>query len=463
MRRIAIIGSGQAGLLAAHALLKSGYEVTLYSDRTAEQWLTESRPTGTATRFDMSLQFEYELGLNSWENDAPWTDGAHMTMCPAPGNRMLTLAGRMRRPCLSIDLRLQSHAWTLELMKRGGQVIVEKVTPARLDEISSKNDLTLVATGRSDLSKIFERDPVRSVYDKPLRNLAMMCVKGPPAQGFDGIPLLPVKNTLIGGVGEIIWVPYYHKDVGASWNIIVEAIPGGPMDVFQGFTSGEQVLEAATKMIRTYTPWDAERMRNAELSDPLGWLVGKFAPTVRKPVGKLPSGRLVMPLGDAAMSMDPIGGQGANNGNKMVRNLVDSVVARGELPFDAEWMTDTFERFYARHGEATFAFSHSLLGPPPPAVRDLFFAQYGSDGRPDNVSGPQLLANAFVDTLNDPAILMGLAKDRRKMHEFIEKVTGRSWIRSVASGAMGVAWEEFRQWRGMEPRHPTVREHKVAA
>ena len=51
MRNIAIIGSGQAGLLAAHGLIKAGYHVTLYSDRTADQWLNESRPTGTAARF----------------------------------------------------------------------------------------------------------------------------------------------------------------------------------------------------------------------------------------------------------------------------------------------------------------------------------------------------------------------------------------------------------------------------
>src|SRR6516164_10794404 len=71
MRNIAIVGSGQAGLLAAHGLINAGYKVTLYSDRTAEQWLNESRPTGTAARFDISLAYERELGLNHWEKDAP--------------------------------------------------------------------------------------------------------------------------------------------------------------------------------------------------------------------------------------------------------------------------------------------------------------------------------------------------------------------------------------------------------
>lgn len=461
MRRIAIIGSGQAGLLAGHALLKAGYEVTVYSDRTAEQWLHESKPTGSATRFDMALQFEYELGLNSWENDAPWGEGAHMTMCPVPGNRMLTLAGRLRRPFLAIDLRMQSHAWMHELVRRGGRIVIETVSVERLDQIAAENDLTIVAAGKADLCRLFERDEARSVYDKPQRHLAMACVQG-PTMGFDGIPMLPVKHNIIGAVGEAFWIPYYHKDVGQSWNLIFEAKPGSPMDIFGGCTNGEQVVEAAKKVIREFIPWDYNWVKDAVLSDPLGWQVGKFAPAVRSPVGRLPSGRVVMPVGDTAMTLDPIGGQGANNGNKMVRNLVESIVARGEQSFDAQWMTDTFEKFWARHGYATYTYNNMLLEPPTAAARDMLFAQYGSDGRPDNTSGVQQLANAFCEGANDPAVLLPLLQDRKKMHQFIEKSTGRSWIRAVAGGAMGVAREEFRQWRGLEPRHPLVAEYKVA-
>jgi 2-polyprenyl-6-methoxyphenol hydroxylase-like FAD-dependent oxidoreductase len=258
-------------------------------------------------------------------------------------------------------------------------------------------------------------------------------------------------------------VPYYHKDVGQSWNLVFEAHPGGPMDRFQGATTGEQVLEIAKQVVREFVPWDYEWLKNAELSDRLGWQVGKFSPTVRKPVGRLESGRLVASVGDTAMSLDPIGGQGANNGNKMVRNLVECVALHGDKPFDAEWMTNTFERFYARHGHSTYSFNNMMLEAPTGAMKDLLFAQYGSDGRFDNTSGPQLLANAFVENSNDPALLLSMFQDRRKMHQFIEQVTGRSWIRAVAGGAMGVAREEFRQWRGLEPRHPLVPAIRVAA
>ena len=66
MARIAIIGAGQAGLLSAHALNDQGHELTLYSDRSPEDFLERARPTGTACRFDMALAWERELGLEHW-------------------------------------------------------------------------------------------------------------------------------------------------------------------------------------------------------------------------------------------------------------------------------------------------------------------------------------------------------------------------------------------------------------
>jgi 2-polyprenyl-6-methoxyphenol hydroxylase-like FAD-dependent oxidoreductase len=448
MRRIAIVGSGQAGLLAAHGLVKSGYQVTLYSDRTPEQWLKESRPTGTAVRFDLALQFERELGLNYWDDKVRWGEGGHITLAPVPKKPLLTLAGRMPKPFQGVDLRLQSHRWMHELVARGGRIEIESVNVERLDQIAAEHDLTVVAAGRAELSRLFERDAERSVYDKPQRHLAMLCVKG-LALDFKGLHLLPVKYNIIGMLGESFWIPYYHKDVGPSWGILIEAKPGSPLDRFEGCTSGEQTLEIFKKVVREFTPWEYDWIKDAELSDPLGWLVGKFAPTVRKPVGRLPSGRLVTALGDTAVAMDPIAGQGANSGNKMARNLVESIIAHAERPFDAQWMTDTFERFWVRHGGPTYSLSSLLLDPPTPEMQKLLFAQNGSDGRADNDSVQQRLANAFVENVVDPGLLTHVVRDKRKLHELIEQVTGRSWMRAVAGGAMSAGWQALRQWTGL--------------
>ena len=102
-----------------------------------------SRPTGTAARFDISLAYERELGLNHWEKDAPKGEGVHLTFSPTKDNRLLTLA---RSPgknyFLAIDLRLQSHRWmNYDFAAKGGKVEIENVGVPRLDEIAAAHEL----------------------------------------------------------------------------------------------------------------------------------------------------------------------------------------------------------------------------------------------------------------------------------------------------------------------------------
>ena len=84
MRKVAVIGSGQSALLAAHGLLRAAYEVELYSDRSAQDVLDHGRPTGTAVRFARSLAYERELGLARWHDEAPKMDGLKVTICSHP-------------------------------------------------------------------------------------------------------------------------------------------------------------------------------------------------------------------------------------------------------------------------------------------------------------------------------------------------------------------------------------------
>jgi hypothetical protein len=173
-------------------------------------------------------------------------------------------------------------------------------------------------------------------------------------------------------------------------------------------------------------------------------------------VGRLPSGRLVTPLGDTAMQLDPIGGQGANNGNKMARNMVESIIARRDRPFDAPWMTETFERFYAQSGGITYTFNNILLEPITEAGKQLLIAQYGSDGRARGANGKQRIADAFIENFNDANGLTPAFMDARKAHAVIREKTGKPWLAAVAGGALGVARGQLRQKLGLAPGHPVA-------
>jgi flavin-dependent dehydrogenase len=452
MRRIAVVGAGVSGLLTAHGLLRAGYTVTLFSDRTAEQWLA-GRPTGTAARFTPALAYERALGLDYWHAECPKIVGAQIVYCPAPGNRLATLTGRQPEPGLAIDVRLQSHRWMHELVARGGEVVIESVSVARLEELAAAYDLVIVAAGHGPLAGLFERDELRSVYAGPQRSVAMVVVHGPTATRA-GMPFPGVKNNILEGVGEAVWLPYYHRDHGACWNLIFEAKIGGPMDVFGAAKTGAEALALAVRTIEALTPWEAEWARGMQLADENGWLVGKITPTVRRPVGRLPSGRVVACVGDAAVHFDPLAAQGANNGAKMARHMVEAIVARGAGAFDAEWMTGTFETFWADHGEPAYALTNLMLEPMNAAGKMLLIAQYGSDGV--RTDGKQAIADAFAASFADARPLLAALGDVRAARRFIAAKTGRWWGWAVISGALGIARGQLRRLIGRDPGHPAT-------
>ncbi len=451
MKKIAIIGSGYTGLLSAHALLQKGYKVSLHTDRSAEDWLNNSRPTGTAARFEMALNYERELGLNHWEDLAPKGRGVHLIFSPKDNNTLITLAGKLSSTYFqAVDLRLQSHRWMNDFEEEGGEIHIEKVDIDRLDSISKENDLTLVATGKGQLSELFPRDTKRSVYQKPQRKLVMLNVVGAEL-GFDGVPYLPVKFNLTAQHGEAFWVPYYHRDHGACWSLVFEIKEGGKLDRFDDCSTGEELVERAKEVIKEVYPYDYDWCKNMKIADEMSWLTGSVLPTVKRSFGKLPSGHVVMPLGDALISMDPIGGQGANLCSKQVQHTVASIIAH-EGNYDENWMEKTFEEFWEEHGKATVKFNNAFLEPLTTAGKLLLVSQYGSNG--DSVKVNQKIADAVVENFRDPRGITDAFLHTNEAKKLITNITQKPWLNTFVPSLFQIIKGQVRQLVGLDPKHP---------
>ena len=459
MSKIAIIGSGVSGLLAGLGLLKPGHEVTIYSALSAEDWLTKVPPTGTACRFGSSLDLERELGVNHWEDSTP-IEGIHLTFCPKMGRQLIDLMGRFSRKALAIDVRLQSYRWTQDFEERGGTIRVENVDVDRLEQIAEAADLTLVAAGKGDIGRIFEVDTERSVYDKPQRKLAMFVIKNVDMdRSKQGVPFhFGIKFNFFATAGEQFSIPYWHKDGYQCWNALFEARPGGIFDRFDDCTSGKAVLDRVKELFKQHIPWDYQWIKDAELADEKGWLKGAFTPCFKKPVGTLPSGSNVMALGDMANSLDPIGGQGANNCYRQIKNLLDAVANNESGVFDQDWMTATFDRFYETTGKVTNEFNNLLLEEITPAAQRILIAQYGSNGMQGNESVHQMVANSFCDNFDDPTSFTQQMLKPEKALEFMNEVSGGRAGRVDLVNKLKIGKGQLRQVLGL-PRtdHPLAR------
>lgn len=401
MRRIAIIGAGQAGLILAHALVRDGYEVAVHSDKTADEWLHASRPTGTAYLFDESIEIERQLGIDHWSETMHQGQGMHVDVA-LPDGGVMTLVARTPRPGGAVDQRMKFHRWMNDLESAGGRIMVENVDVARAEAIAANADLTILAVGKGDLGRMIPRDAERSVYDRPQRHLAMAIVTDVAGwQARAGI--VGVKYSKLPS-GEIFWVPFTHKTAGLSWSFIVEAIPGGPLDVFAGLQSGPEVVEAVRALIREHAPWDWESVRGMRYvdGDDLGWLVGAFPPTVRAACGELPSGALLLPVGDSAITFDPIGGQGGNNASHHARYLADEIVARNILPFDRDWAEATWERYWEMRGRHAYRFNNMFLEPAGEGLQELLGAAAADQQIADELFGRNIMtARNFFPWLED--------------------------------------------------------------
>jgi 2-polyprenyl-6-methoxyphenol hydroxylase-like FAD-dependent oxidoreductase len=391
LSKILIVGAGQAGLQLALGLVQDGHDVTIVSNRTPED-IHDGKVMSSQFMFDAALQHERDLGINYWEEQCPDTEGISLAVPAPPGvetptGKVIDWASRLDRPGQSVDQRVKMPHWMEELERAGGEVVIHDVGVDDLERYTQEHDLVIVAAGKGEIVRLFERVPDRSPYDQPMRALALTYVIGmTPRTEFSAVCF-----NLIPTVGEYFVFPALTT-TGECEIMVFEGVPGGPMDCWGDVTRPEEHLAKSKWILETFLPWEAERCHEVELTDPNGILAGRFPPTVRQPVAELPSGRLVLALGDTAMLNDPITGQGSNNASKMATAYLEAIRAHGDAPYDRAFMEQAFEDFWNDYGQYTTAWTNALLSPPPEHVLKLLTA--GNES-------PEI-AHRFANGFNDP-------------------------------------------------------------
>ena len=165
---------------------------------------------------------------------------------------------------------------------------------------------------------------------------------------------------------------------------------------------------------------------------------------MRDPVGDTPSGRPVVPLGDAYMAFDPLGAQGANMGNRLAATLVEAIVARKDAPFDRPWIRALYDGFYARWGEPSMRWTHLLLEPMKAPARYLMLAQEGATGSTLGGTPKQQLADAFAGNFDDPLQLLEQLADLSRARRWVNGVIGGRSDWEVAKGLVAVGGRQLR-------------------
>ncbi|MDQ0023725.1 hypothetical protein J2X90_001520 [Variovorax paradoxus] len=406
MKRIAIVGAGQSGLQLGLGLLAAGYEVTMFSNRTGED-IRHGKVMSSQCMFHTSLQIERDLGLDLWAQDCPTVDGIGLAV-PHPeqkGDKAIDWTARLNSSAQSVDQRVKIPAWMELFQKKGGELVFKDAGIDELEACTQSHDLTLVASGKGEISKLFERDAHKSSFDKPQRALALTYVKGMTPRA----PFSAVSFNLIPGVGEYFVFPALTT-TGPCEIMVFEGVPGGPMDCWADVKTPQEHLARSKRILDTFAPWEAARCGNIELTDDNGILAGRFAPTVRKPVATLPSGRRVLGLADVVVLNDPITGQGSNNAAKCADTYLKSILARGNGAADAAWMQQTFDRFWFGYAQWVTQWTNMLLAPPPPHVLKLL----GSAG------AMPPLASAFANGFDDPRTFFPWFADPAEANRYIE-------------------------------------------
>ncbi|MFW0786462.1 styrene monooxygenase/indole monooxygenase family protein [Gordonia sp. CPCC 206044] len=420
---VAVVGAGLAGTSAALGFADAGFDVTLYSDRDRESLRDNVPPTGVGVLFGKSREWDAQIIEDLY--DVGNTTGISVRLHSGSGDDradVLEFNPDYGYVAQAVDLRLRADDRLARFLDRGGRLEIGAVDTDRLDDIAGAHDLTLVATGKGGLSALFPVNESRTHYREPQRVLLQVTLTGLD-HGSDTFSYRSREGgnhslfNLDSDNGEVFVGPFLHKDAGATWSFIVFAKPDGAWaprigEVHDAASARRVIVD----LFEEYFPHDApvvEQLRVID-SDPVSWLKGAVTPTVRHAVATTRGGHVVAAIGDTAIAVDPVAGQGAQNTLIQVAELVAAAKAH-DGAFTADWLEEEFEKHWERRGRAAVEVTRLYLGDPDYADHlELSFPAAAVDEK---------VASALFGLLSEPNPLLGL-RTRDDVLGFIGAVSG---------------------------------------
>ena len=390
MRNISIIGAGQAGLQLGIGLLNAGYHVSLYSRYSAKEILNGSI-LSSPSMFNDSLECERKLNLNYWDTVCPKNKTVTYTLSQSNKTEIaLRWQGNTIHPYQAIDQRLKFSCWIEEFIQLGAQLIIQDVHIKDLSYIARQQELTIVTSGKGEISQLFPINETRTIFDKPQRVLCCLYVKDMLSVAYSQ----GVRANVIPGIGEYFITPGLTL-TGTCEMMLFEGLPGGRFDCWQNITNPDLRLEKALELLKKFIPWEAKLCQKIGLTDRQATLHGSFTPVIRKPVFRLPCGKSILGLGDSVILNDPIGGQGANIACQAASFYLEKIKAHQNLLFTETWMHETFELYWQQIAQWAVQWTNLLLNPSETLITLLKVASTQAN-----------MADQLADGFDNPAKLL---------------------------------------------------------
>ena len=362
MKRIGIVGGGISGLHLGLWLREYGLDATIYSEKTSSQ-LLDAPLRNIVIRNACTRQRERDLRINHWDDSAPDLGALAVTVAGTP----IAFAGTLAPPSNAVDMRIYCARLLDDFSTRGGHVVIGTLAASDLDELSTRHDLLVMASGRGSLSNVFERVPEHSPNSEPQR----LVVAG-FYRGIRPCDPLGFEVVISRGHGEILVFPMFSFEPGLT-GLGIEAIRGGAFERLSEvkYASDPRRFEQSVlDILRDHAPTVYARIKIDEFAVARPQDVGYIAitPTVRRAYRRLGNGRHVVALGDAHIVMDPITGQGANKSAQAAATLAEAI--RDGNGDDESFCRDV-EQLMCRFALPVSDACNARLKPPPPHVGRL--------------------------------------------------------------------------------------------